>query len=51
VLGAEQLAADRTGEDILAGVGAEKRGEDAEGAARFERDGGVSLWAIGGYGL
>jgi hypothetical protein len=33
MLRAEQLTADRAGEQILAGVGAEERGDDGKGAA------------------
>jgi len=43
VLGAEQLAADRAGEQILAGIGAERRGEDGKRPAGVERDGRASL--------
>jgi hypothetical protein len=48
VLDAEQLTADRTGEQVLAGVGSKKRGEDGKGAACAGRDGGASRV---GYGL
>jgi hypothetical protein len=43
VLGAEQLAANRAGEQILTSIGAEERGEDGKGAAGIERDGSASL--------
>jgi len=43
VLGAEQLTANRAGEQVLAGIGLEERTEDGKGAARVERDGGASL--------
>jgi hypothetical protein len=36
VFDAEQLTADRAGEEVLAGVGLEERGEDGEGAARVQ---------------
>jgi len=42
VLRPEQLAADRSGEDILAGIGAEKGSQDGKRATRVERDGGAS---------
>jgi hypothetical protein len=45
MFGTEQLTADRAGEDLLAGVGAEEWGEDGKRAARVERDGGTSLGA------
>jgi hypothetical protein len=47
VFGAEQLTADRAGENVLAGIGLEQRTENGKGAARVERDGRVSLWAMG----
>jgi hypothetical protein len=34
VFGAEQLTADRAGEQVFAGVGFKERGEDGERAAR-----------------
>jgi hypothetical protein len=43
MLSAEQLAADRAGEQILAGIGAEGRGENGERAAGVELDGRASL--------
>jgi hypothetical protein len=33
MLGAEQLTADRAGEQVLAGVGSKERGDNGEGAA------------------
>jgi hypothetical protein len=53
VFGTEQLTADRAGEEVLVSVGLEEGGENAEGAARVERDGGLAmgcwdsaLWAM-----
>jgi hypothetical protein len=52
MLGAEQLSVNRAGEQILAGVGTEKRGEDGKGAAGVEAGDrllavGCGLWAMG----
>jgi hypothetical protein len=47
MLGAEQLAPDRSGKDVLADIGSKERREDAEGAARVERDGRLSLSSVG----
>jgi hypothetical protein len=49
VLDAEQLTANRTGEQVLADVGSKERGEDGEGTARrWAGDGrlAMGLWAI-----
>jgi hypothetical protein len=51
VLGAEQLAPNRAGQEILSGIGPEERSEDGKGPAQIERDGGsrcgmgFRLWA------
>jgi hypothetical protein len=53
VFGAEQLTANRAGEEVLAGIRLEERTEDGKGAARVERDDGsrcamgFRLWAPG----
>jgi hypothetical protein len=47
MLGAEQLTANRTGEQILS-VGSEKGREDGKGATRvYASDGGISVEAMG----
>jgi hypothetical protein len=52
MFGTEQLTADRAGEDLLAGIGAEERGEDGKGAARVERNGRLSRSGVAGrYGF
>jgi len=43
-LGAEQLAPDRPGEPILAGIRPEQGSEEGEGAARAQRNGGNLGW-------
>jgi hypothetical protein len=43
MLGAEQLTADRAGEQVLAGIGSKEGAEDGKGATRVERDGRASL--------
>jgi hypothetical protein len=42
MLGAEELAVDRSGEEVLADIGSKERCKDAEGAARVERDSRLS---------
>jgi hypothetical protein len=44
MLGAQELAPDRTGEEVLPDIGAETGREDGERLAQtIERDGGTSL--------